>query len=564
MNENINISVVDSDLQKNIEKRKKKSKEEWDKKDWAVYFSMQEAKYTRQMIHQSQKPSLDKDFKQERLTTKKKVRKQEEYVDIFDSYLEACKRVSYNRQVMSGLTSNQRDVITIDIDKPYSEELANEVIKGIKSIIGFEPNIITINTEINVNKDLEDQHHFQLSYLLDRPFKGSGKKWVDDESGDRDKYITITHYLNKLYGDPGFVGGLIKNPAGDFNLDHITLHKDFCNRDEIVENIRPYINKEVYGEEAVNKIKNKEKQRLKKERISVKVNDKIYSSELEVRRKLRQSYGVLEGDILRVEKSIEDWSSRNCSAFSASEKLGFIIKAKDHVDKEFYRLAMILFEYISLRYNNKTCIETSEEMETSIQGAYEFVEANFDPNIAYKTIGRKYQEAEVERGIATRLARKYSITLAIQKMRKLGKTKQEIQGRFGFARNSTTYTDSFNLHPITIYKWLKNHINELIESYEVSGFMRKQKIIMQINEYIRYIEESNYILKLKANDFLKHVHKWMDKILSYYGTEEYHNRGESPFKEFLADSLFNSIHDEYLIYIIKDYLDKSISKGGFG
>ena len=54
MNKNINISSFDSDLQKSIEKRKKKPKEEWDKKDWAVYFSMQEAKYTRQMIHKKE------------------------------------------------------------------------------------------------------------------------------------------------------------------------------------------------------------------------------------------------------------------------------------------------------------------------------------------------------------------------------------------------------------------------------------------------------------------------------------------------------------------------------
>ena len=457
---------------------------------------------TRQMLYQLDKfvPG-SKNNLQDQMTTMRK--RKGKYVPLY-SYIEACSKIpSEMRQVMSGLTSNRRDAVVIDIDKPYTEELSNNLIEQLRRLTGYKPNIITIN-----EKGLDGKtgtQHFQYCYLLDKPFEGNGEIWAQDTSGERIRYIVTYKFLNQVVGDNCFTGGFIKNPVGGIGLRHITLNKDPISKDRFMSNLAIYIDPIL--KERLD-YASKQKKAVRKERKSRVVERVIDINEKQVRQELLR-YGVTSADIRDIEMKIDDWSSRNCAALIACNSLGLRVYRKTgRIDRRFCELAVTLFEKISLSYNKKSSVEDLLSISNTALGCLNFIKSVYDDSLVKESA--KFDEANRIESLRTRQYDKYAKSLYIKGLQAQGKSKKEILSILEIKNNSSTvWRDAKEYDVPFLVDKIKERIDELKFSYEFSSYSKKEKIISQLFYYINTIRKVNNVLRLGLGSFITLTLSWI-------------------------------------------------------
>lgn len=456
----------------------------------------------RQMLYQLDKfvPG-SKNNLQDQMTTMKK--RKGEYVPLY-SYIEACSKVpSEMRQVMSGLTSNRRDTVVIDIDKTYTEELSNTLIEQLRRLTGYKPNIITIN-----EKGLDGKpgtQHFQYCYLLDKPFKGNGETWAEDTSGERIRYIVTYKFLNQVVGDGRFTGGFIKNPVGGIGLKHMILNKEPVSKDRFMSNLAIYIDP-ILNERL--DYASKQKKAVRKERKSRVVERVIDINEKRIRQELLR-YGVTSADIRDIEMKIDDWSSRNCAALIACNSLGLRVYRKTGmIDRRFCELVVTLFEKISLSYNKKSSVEDLLSISNTALGCLSFIKSVYDDSLVKESA--KFDEANRIESLRTRQYDKYAKSLYIKGLQAQGKSKKEILSILEIKNNSSTvWRDAKEYDVPFLVDKIKERIDELKSSYEFSSYSKKEKIISQLFYYINTIRKVNNVLRLGLGSFIALTLNWI-------------------------------------------------------
>lgn len=455
----------------------------------------------RQMLYQLDKPNKEGYCFQDQITTMKK--RKGKYVPLY-SFIEACEKIPPEmRQVMSGLTSNRRDVVVIDIDKPYTEELSNNLIEQLRRLTGYKPNIITIN-----EKGLDGKsgtQHFQYCYLLDKPFEGNGNIWVQDTSGERIRYIVTYKFLNQVVGDNCFTGGFIKNPVGGAGLKHIVLNKEPISKDKFMANLAIYIDPIL--KERLD-YASKQKKAVKKERKSRVVERVIDINEKQIRKDLLR-YGVTSADISEIEMKVGDWSSRNCAALVACNSLGLRVYRKTGaIDRRFCELAVTLFEKISLSYNGKKSVENLLSIANTALGCLNFIKSVYDDSLVKETA--KFDEANRIESLRTRQYDKYAKSLYIKGLQAQGKTKKEIFSILEINNNSSTiWRDAKQYDVPFLVDQLKDRIEEFKNSYEFSSHSKKDKIISRLLYYINIIRKVNNVLRLGLGSYATLVLSWI-------------------------------------------------------
>lgn len=137
------------------------------------------------------------------------------YVNIYDSYraMASSHEVRNYRQIYTGMSSNERQCITCDIDIPFSEEAVEEIKRKCLLYQLPLPTNIVVNQKIITERLLTDQHHYQIQWELDAPFYAENWAQADRRKCKiKDAYLSIIERLACIFdGDRNYKGLWHKN-----------------------------------------------------------------------------------------------------------------------------------------------------------------------------------------------------------------------------------------------------------------------------------------------------------------------------------------------------------------
>lgn len=464
------------------------------KRDWAIKNSKRESRFKSMMLFQADKPR-DGIADNYYLRTHTYNRKAKRYDPLFDSWLDACESMFWQKQAMAGLTHSRRDVVVIDIDETWSESYEAELTSILEKATGFKPNITVINPETK---------HFQLQYLLDEPFICF--EWQRGNE-DVETYIAITHYLNGLAGDPNFTGGLVKNPMCSW-LDTTIHSKTPISKSKLIKNLKPYI---TFKERKIKK---------KREKVSKEDYSNLIATftedENKIRKRLEDVYGITDKLISFYLKPNKE--SRNVMAFQSTGSLYMHMKGhpiKKPIDLDGCRLIFTLYEIISLRYNHKPSIETVAEIEASVNGIYNGANFAFDENKKKKA---PYTDEEQELGRQTQIIRKYNRLFQIWNLKQQGYTRKEISAKLGISFHASIFKDASTLNRYKIISEVMNHIRLLMASYKGAKKAKRCKVIQQIKQYLSIFRYAKNLTDITSYyGFINEVRSWIQnpEVMNY-------------------------------------------------
>ena len=476
--------------------------------NYLIQLQNKKYKYKARMVFQLDKPSPDKGVNIIYARTFEYDHKKRVYNPLFNSWYQACSAYKGYRQAFSGLNHSRRDVIVVDVDRPYDPVLESSIRQKIYNLTGFYPNVTVINDEINPRRGKEDQHHFQIQIFLDEPFYSY--EWVEGE--EKRLFLSITQLLNKeCWGDVNFKGGMIKNPACYNGLSTIIYSLSPISKERLVNNLSPFLSECYRGD--------KQRKREKSERAKKSLRDALYYRNIDytplessIREQLWDIYGITAEEIEYYYP--EEWGSRNCAALSAATSLAFHCKANPNgkpFNKEAYKLAFILYEIISLRYNGKGSIETEEEINRSVNSSWSWVCNNFDYEKEGKGRGR-YSDKNREEAYKSKLINKYYKSIQIQTLKKGGMTRKEIVRRLGISTASTIYREADNESISTMLHNIVDRISYNISIYKESKYRKKEKIKEQVRHLLTIFNIIDNVTFRKFQKFIEEVKRWLQNL----------------------------------------------------
>ena len=137
------------------------------------------------------------------------------YVNVYDSYraMASSHEVRKYRQVYTGMSSDERQCITCDIDVPFRDDVIEEI-KYKCSLYRLPlPTNIVVNLKRVVERPLTDQHHYQLQWELDTPFCAENWAQMDRyKCKAKNTYLSIIEKLACIFnGDKNYKGLWHKN-----------------------------------------------------------------------------------------------------------------------------------------------------------------------------------------------------------------------------------------------------------------------------------------------------------------------------------------------------------------
>lgn len=138
-----------------------------------------------------------------------------DYVNVYDSYrsMASSHEIRKYRQIYAGMSSDERQCITCDVDIPF-EESAVEEVKYRCSLYHIPlPTNIVVNLRTASHRPSNDQQHYQIQWELDKPFYV--KDWSRQDrytSKVKNTYLTILGKLAEIFdGDKNYKGLWHKN-----------------------------------------------------------------------------------------------------------------------------------------------------------------------------------------------------------------------------------------------------------------------------------------------------------------------------------------------------------------
>lgn len=137
------------------------------------------------------------------------------YVNVYDSYraMASSREVRKYRQIYTGMSPDERQCITCDVDTPFREDTVEEI-KNKCSLHHLPlPTNIVVNLKRVAERPLSDQHHYQLQWELDAPFYV--ENWAQTDRYRckvKDTYLSIIEKLACIFnGDKNYKGLWHKN-----------------------------------------------------------------------------------------------------------------------------------------------------------------------------------------------------------------------------------------------------------------------------------------------------------------------------------------------------------------
>ena len=160
-----------------------------------------------------------------RVTTKVLVNNK--YVNVYDSYrsMASSHEVSKYRQIYTGMSSDERQCITCDVDIPFSEKVIEEIKQKCSLHRLPLPTHVVVNLKNISNRPSTDQHHYQIQWELDEPFYV--KDWAQKDRYScepKDTYLSILGKLADIFnGDKNYKGLWHKNAYCSNEIQRIAI-----------------------------------------------------------------------------------------------------------------------------------------------------------------------------------------------------------------------------------------------------------------------------------------------------------------------------------------------------
>ena len=148
-------------------------------------------------------------------------------VNIYDSYrsMASSYEISKYRQIYTGMSSDERQCITCDVDRPFTDNTIDEVKKRCNYHQLPLPTNIVVNTRLVPARLETDQYHYQIQWELDRPFYA--ENWSIRGRGDceeKDTYLAILDSLAAIFdGDRNYKGLWHKNAYCTDDIQRIPI-----------------------------------------------------------------------------------------------------------------------------------------------------------------------------------------------------------------------------------------------------------------------------------------------------------------------------------------------------
>ena len=137
------------------------------------------------------------------------------YVNIYDSYraMASSHEVRNYRQIYTGMSSDERQCITCDIDVPFRESVIEEIKYNCSLYQVPLPTNVVVNLKRVEGRPPADQHHYQIQWELDTPFHVENWAQTDRRKcKTKDIYLTILENLAHIFnGDKNYKGLWHKN-----------------------------------------------------------------------------------------------------------------------------------------------------------------------------------------------------------------------------------------------------------------------------------------------------------------------------------------------------------------
>lgn len=172
----------------------------------------------------SDKP-LDEFAKCYRVTTKILIK--DKYVNVYDSYraMASSYEVSKYRQIYTGMSPDERQCITCDVDIPFDEKVIEEI-KYKCSLYHLPlPTHVVVNLKNILHRPSTDQRHYQIQWELDKPFYAKDWAQKDRRSCEpKDTYLSILERLADIFnGDRNYKGLWHKNAYCPKEIQRIAI-----------------------------------------------------------------------------------------------------------------------------------------------------------------------------------------------------------------------------------------------------------------------------------------------------------------------------------------------------
>lgn len=137
------------------------------------------------------------------------------YVNIYDSYraMASSHEVRNYRQIYTGMSSDERQCITCDIDIPFRESAIEEIKYNCSLYQVPLPTNVVVNLKRVEGRPPTDQHHYQIQWELDIPFHVENWAQTDRRKcRTKDIYLSILERLARIFnGDRNYKGLWHKN-----------------------------------------------------------------------------------------------------------------------------------------------------------------------------------------------------------------------------------------------------------------------------------------------------------------------------------------------------------------
>lgn len=361
----------------------------------------------------------------------------DEVINVYDSYrdMASSHEIKKYRQIYAGMSSDERQCITCDIDRPFTDVTVDEVKEACDRYQLPLPTNIVVNTRLVSTRPITDQYHYQIQWELDKPFYA--KDWsIRDRRDCKEKntYLTILESLASIFdGDRNYRGLWHKNAYCTDDIQRIPVTEEPAALDLFIDWY---------------------------ERNSLRATRSSSAGGYE-KRKLEKGENTL---------------SRNCFMLSKMPSKIYNYMNK-HNQLPSLKLAMKWardLERQSLEINKKGDIEPERCIRATVEGVLKSCKLSYDKSIMEKSNTRR----EFSRLI--RCARKNINAVKTQEYLKQGKQKKDIAKLLDVNINTVTsyskittasmktelaeFVDFYNKNSIEYYRELYNNVTTLLRS----------------------------------------------------------------------------------------------------
>lgn len=167
------------------------------------------------------------------------------YLNVYDSYrsMASSHEVKRYRQIYAGMSSDERQCITCDVDIPFEENIVEEVKQKCSLYHIPLPTNIVVNLENVPTRPLTDQHHYQIQWELDKPFYS--KNWSQKDRFTckiKNTYLSILENLANIFGgDRNYKGLWHKNAYCTRGIRRIAITDSTAKLDDFISWCEPLI-----------------------------------------------------------------------------------------------------------------------------------------------------------------------------------------------------------------------------------------------------------------------------------------------------------------------------------